>query len=114
MINTFQNFIKKLNLEPKLEKTLMEGYSALIEDVASVGSAMPDVAAGEFAPSIHKAAPWIQRETTKNFNQKKLMDIFKKNYSDKNNAFLEMLNLDISSKRSLSEAFEAVVNTILI
>jgi hypothetical protein len=113
MSKNFENFIKKFNFEPKLEKALLEGYGTLIEEVASVTSAMPDVAAGQFAPSIHKAAPWIQRETTKNFNQKKLMDIFKKNYTSKNHAFLEMLNLDLSAKRSLTEAFEVVVDNIL-
>ena len=112
MSEKFENFIKKLNFEQKLEKTLIEGYNTLIEDVASVGSAMPDVAAGQFAPSIHKAAPWIQAETEKNFNQKKLVDIFKNNYAKKSNAFLEMLNLDLSAKRSLNEAFELFIESL--
>ncbi len=114
MLNTFENFIKKLNFEPKLEKALIEGYSVLIEDVTSVASAMPDVASGEFAPSIHKAAPWIKKETAHNFGQRKLVDIFKTNYATKNKAFLEMFGLDLSSKRSLTEAFDLVIDHLLI
>ncbi len=113
MLNIFENFVKKLTLEPKLEKALIEGYSVLIEDVTSVASAMPDVAAGEFAPSIHRAAPWIKKETAQNFGQKKLVDIFKTNYSKKHKAFLEMFGLDLSSKRSLTEAFDLVLDHIL-
>ena len=79
MKSKFIEFLKKLNIEPTLEAVILEGFETLFEDGegagGTVGAALLGVADGKITVSIHKAAPWIQNETAKNFKRKNLKKI---------------------------------------
>ena len=80
MKTKFKEFLKKLNIEPTLESVILEGFETLFEDGEGAGgtvaAALPGVTDGKVTVSIHKAAPWIQNETAKNFKRKSLKKIY--------------------------------------
>lgn len=94
----YVDFVKKMNFPVNLESSVVYGGFVILESVATTVST--GTTPNEFTPTIFKAPPHIKNEYLKELS---------KFHSKKMKSFLNKLNVNPRSKKSLMEGFEVLL-----
>lgn len=111
MKEKFTNFLASLKVPDPLQKHIAEGASYIFEEVMATANAL-GIQPGVFTPTIHKAAPWIQKETKDNFSKTKSNFILGKiadHHKRKFKGFLEAMKVSEDLQHPIQEAFNSIM-----